>query len=256
MNIDEIKKALNEGNVDAIYDIIDSHFPTDEEREQLGQIALEGLKTQPEAAVAVALGATEEYGRKVYLELLLTGSMPALEAMVDGEIPGSDTPIEEDFLLIAEKAPTDSWDWALRKKLDFLTNQLPSEIACLVGEAAAIAAEKNPALFEKLKTADFKWEKSDGNEISGGVGILAAIHSKAEVFSKVLDAYDAVLADCAVAAAENGRHENLEVIEMKGYDLTGYPMDRSNGTLADIAALFNQEETLQWLNSRGVKRDF
>ena len=49
MNIDEIKKALNEGNVYAIYDIIDSHSPTDEEREQLGQIALEGLKA-PSAA--------------------------------------------------------------------------------------------------------------------------------------------------------------------------------------------------------------
>jgi hypothetical protein len=256
MNIDEIKKALNEGNVDAIYDIIDSQSPTDEEREQLGQIALEGLKTQPEAAVAVALGATEEYGRKVYLELLLTGSIPALEAMVDGEIPGSDAPIEEDFLQIAEKAPTESWDWAISKTLDFLSGQLPSEIACLVGDAAALAAEKNPALFEKLKTADFKWEKSDGNEMSGGVCILAAIHSKAEGFAKVLDAYDAVLADCAVAAAENGRHDNLEVLEKKGYDLTGYPMDHSNGTLADIAALYNHEETQQWLQSRGVKRDF
>jgi hypothetical protein len=256
MNIDEIKNALNEGNVDAIYDIIDSHSPTDEEREQLGQIALEGLKAQPEAAVAVALGGTEEYGRKIYLELLLTGSMPALEAMVDGEIPGSDTPIEEDLLKIAEKAPTDSWDWALRKKLDFLTDQLPFEIASLIGEAAAIAAEKNPELFEKLKSAEFKWERSDGNEMSGGVCTLAAIHSKAEVFAKVLDAYDAVLADCAVAAAENGRHENLEVIEKKGYELTSYPLDRSNGTLADIAALFNQEDTLQWLQSRGVKRDF
>lgn len=256
MKIDEIKQALNEGNVDAIYEILDPYSPTDEERELLGKIALEGLNEQPEAAAAVAMWTTEDFGRKIYLELLLSGSMPALESMVDAEIPGSDTPIEEDFLIIAEKAPTEAWDWAIRKKSDFLTNQLPPEITSLIGEAAAIGAEKNPELFEKLKSSDFKWEKPDGNEMTGGVCILAAIHSKPYIFEKVIEAYKADLADCAVAAAENGRHDVLEIISSKGYDLKSYPLDRSNGTLADIAALNNQQETVQWLQSHGVKRDF
>lgn len=256
MNINEIKEALNKGDVDKIYDLLDPISPTDEEREQLGRIAMEGCRNQPDTAAAIATYTTEEFGRKLYLDLLLTGSIPALEAIVDNEVPGSDTPVEDDFLAIAEKAPTDSWDWAIRKKKDFLTSLLPLEITSLIGEAAAIASEKNPNLFEKLKSADFKWEKADGNETSGNACILAACYSTPDVFLKVINAYNGNLPDCAVAAAENGRTDNLEILRTNGYDLTAYPLDKSNGTLSDIAALHNKQETVKWLELQGVKRDF
>jgi hypothetical protein len=52
------------------------------------------------------------------------------------------------------------------------------------------------------------------------------------------------------------RGDNLEVLAAIGYDLTRYPLDPDNGTLADIAAFYKKEETVEWLLSQGVHRDF
>jgi hypothetical protein len=119
-----------------------------------------------------------------------------------------------------------------------------------------IAAEKNPHLYKKLKSASWTWEKPDGNEGFGGVAVLAALHSTPEVFKKLIAAYEPDLSECAVAAAEKGRSDQLKVLADLGFDLTRYPLDPDNGTLADIAALNNETETVEWLLSQGVKRDF
>ena len=71
-----------------------------------------------------------------------------------------------------------------------------------------------------------------------------------------MDYYPPNLEDCAVAAAENGRIDNLEVLLSKGYDITSYPLDPDMGTLADFAADKNQTATVEWLISKGVKKDF
>ena len=251
MNISELQAAANNGDIDKIYGMLDADLPTDAERKRLEEIALQQIDVNPEVSVAVTLGTSEEFGREIYLKLLLKDQFSALKSMREGEIPGADTPFSEDLLMIAENCSPEIWGWATEGY-----GRLEQEIAQLIGDAALIAAEKNPKLYENLKSAEWKWDKADGNDMTGGVCILAAIHSKPEVFEKILGAYDASQADCAVAAAENGRHDNLEVLEKKGYDLTGHPLDSSNGTLLDIATLNTQQETAAWLESRGVRRDF
>ena len=251
MNITEIQSAANEGNIDKIYELIEAASPSDSEREQLQEIALQHVEANPEVAVAVTLGTSEEFGREIYKTLLKNNQAAAVRAMSDGEIPGYDIPVEDVLLLIAEHCSPEIWDSATN-----WTDQLENSIAELIGAAAAVAAEKNPPLYEELKAASWTWEKLDGNEGFGGVGVLAAIHSTPEDFKKVISAYQPYLPECAVAAAEAGRIDNLEVLAAIDYDLTRYPIDRSNGTLADIAALYNQTDTVEWLLSQGVHRDF
>lgn len=251
MNIPEIQSAANEGNIDKIYELIEAASPSDSEREQLQEIALQHVEANPEVAVAVTLGTSEEFGRELYKTLLKNNQAAAVRTMSDGEIPGYDIPVEDVLLLIAEHCSPEIWNSATN-----WTDQLEDSIAELIGAAAAVAAEKNPPLYEELKAASWTWEKLDGNEGSGGVGVLAAIHSTPEDFKKVISAYQPYLPECAVAAAEAGRIDNLEVLAAIDYDLTRYPLDRSNGTLADIAALYNQTDTVEWLLAQGVKRDF
>ncbi len=250
MNITEIQSAANEGNIDKIYELIEAASPSDSEREQLQEIALQHVEANPEVAVAVTLGTSEEFGREIYKTLLKNNQAAAVMAMSDGEIPGYDIPAQEILLLIAERCSPDIWDYTLKWE------RIENNIAELIGAAAVVAAEKNPPLYEKLKSASWVWEKEDGEEVHGGVGVLAAIHSTREDFKKVLAAYQPYLPKCAVAAAEAGRGDNLEVLASAGYDLTRYPLDPDNGTLADIAALYKQTETVEWLLSQGVHRDF
>jgi hypothetical protein len=252
MNIAEVKLAANEGNIDRIYELINQTTPTDSEREQLQSIALNHIDKNPEVAVAASFGTSEEFGRKIYEMLLMKNQIAALKEMKEREIPGSDTPLGDDLVLIAEHCSTEVWDWAVEE--DSFMNQIGS-IAYEIGAAAVIAAEKNPELYAKLKGAHWTWEKPDG-EGSGGVGELAAIHSDPEVFRKIIQLYQPYLGYCAVAAAENGRRDNLEVLADSGYDLKSYPIDPDNGTLADIAAVNDQTETLEWLVAQGVHRDF
>lgn len=254
MNITDIKSAAREGNIDKIYELIESESPSDSEREQLKEIATQHLESNPEVAVAITLGTDEEFGRGIYESLLQKNQVAALKAMRDGEIPGSDTPLEDDLMTIAEHCSPEVWDWAIAEA-SFM-DQLEEPLAEVIGAAAVVAAEKNPALFEKLKNAAWTWQKPDGNEGYGGVGVLGAIHSEPLTFQKLIAAYQPVLADCAVAAAEKGRIDNLEVLAATGYDLTQYPLDPDNGTLADIASINNETETVEWLLSKGCKRDF
>ena len=254
MNITEIQSAANEGNIDKIYELIEAASPSDSEREQLQEIALQHVEANPEVAVAVTLGTSEEFGREIYKTLLKNNQAAAVRAMSDGEIPGCDIPLEDVLLLIAEHCSPEIWDWVMEGAV--FNGQLESEIAELIGAAAVVAAEKNPPLYEKLKSASWAWEKHDGNEVDGGVGVLAALHSTNDDFKKLIAYYQPNLAECAVAAAETGRIDNLEVLAAIDYDFTRYPLDRSNGTLADIAALYNQTDTVEWLLSQGVHRDF
>ena len=142
-------------------------------------------------------------------------------------------------------------------------------IAKLIGKAAVVAAEKNSALYEHIKASDFAYQWDGFNlqdylswptlrEAIGAdwMGAVGAIYADPEVFKKLIEAYQPYLPQCAVAAAESGRIDNLEALADFGYDLSSYPLDRDNGTLADIAALGNQTETVDWLISKGVKRDF
>lgn len=254
MNIEEIKTAAAAGDIDKIYQLIESESPSDSERKQLKEIATQHIDTNPEVAVAITLGTDEEFGREIYKSLLKKNQVTALKAMRDGEIPGSDAPFEEDLLMIAEHSSPEVWDWAISEAC--FMDQLENPLAEVIGDAAVVAAEKNPPLFEKLKSASWKWEKPDGNEASGGVCVLGALHSDPEVFQKLIAAYNPELSECAVAAAEKGRIDNLEVLAAAGYDLSRYPLDPGNGTLADIASINNETETVEWLISKGVKRDF
>jgi hypothetical protein len=254
MNIEEIKTAATAGDIDKIYQLIESESPSDSEREQLKEIANHHIDSNPEVAVAMTLGTDEEFGRGIYESLLKKNQVAALKAMRDGEIPGSDTPFEDDLLTIAEHCSPEVWDWVIAEA-SFM-DQLEEPLAEVIGAAAVVAAEKNPALFEKLKTAAWTWEKLDGNEGYGGVGVLGALHSEPATFQKLIAAYQPYLGECAVAAAEKGRIDNLEVLATAGYDLTQYPLDPDNGTLADIASINNENETVEWLLSKGCKRDF
>jgi hypothetical protein len=178
MNISELQAAANDGDIDKIYGMLDADSPTDAERKQLEEIALQQIDVNPEVSVAVTLGTSEEFGREIYLKLLLKDQFSALKSMSEGEIPGADTPFSEDLLMIAEKCSPEIWGWATEGY-----GRLEQEIAQLIGDAALIAAEKNPKLYENLKSAEWEWDKADGNDMTGGVCILAAIHSKPEVFS-------------------------------------------------------------------------
>ena len=175
MNISELQAAANDGDIDKIYGMLDADSPTDAERKQLEEIALQQIDVNPEVSVAVTLGTSEEFGREIYLKLLLKDQFSALKSMREGEIPGADTPFSEDLLMIAEKCSPEIWGWATEGY-----GRLEQEIAQLIGDAALIAAEKNPKLYENLKSAEWKWDKADGNDMTGGVCILAAIHSKPE----------------------------------------------------------------------------
>jgi hypothetical protein len=257
MNITEIQSAANEGNIDKIYELIEGPSPCDSEREQLQEIALQHVVASPEVAVAVTLGTSEEFGRQIYKTLLINNQAAAVMAMSDGEIPGYDIPVEDVLLLIAEHCSTEIWDWTIKKYTDMNDCLEEEGVVKLIGEAALVAAEKNPALFEKLKKSKWEWVIEESSEEQrGGVGVIAAIYSTAASFKKIMDFYQPYLDDCAVAAAENGRIDNLEVLLSKGYDITSYPLDPDNGTLADIADLKNQTATVEWLISKGVKRDF
>ena len=93
MNIAEIQSAANESNIDKIYELIEGPSPSDSEREQLQEIALQHVAASPEVAVAVTLGTSEEFGRQIYKTLLINNQAAAVMAMSDGEIPGYDIPV-------------------------------------------------------------------------------------------------------------------------------------------------------------------
>jgi hypothetical protein len=263
VNIEEIKTAATTGDIDKIYQLIESESPTDTEREQLKEIATQHIDTNPEVAVAITLGTDEEFGRKIYERLLLNNQVDALRVMSDGEIPGYDTPLEDVLLLIAEHSSAEVWEYLVSSII------MEEAIAKLIGKAAVVAAEKNSALYEHIKASDFAYQWDGFNlqdylswptlrEANGAdwMGAVGAIYADPEVFKKLIEAYQPYLPQCAVAAAESGRIDNLEALADFGYDLSSYPLDRDNGTLADIAALGNQTATVDWLISKGVKRDF
>jgi hypothetical protein len=88
MNISELQAAANDGDIDKIYGMLDADSPTDAERKQLEEIALQQIDVNPEVSVAVTLGTSEEFGREIYLKLLLKDQFSALKSMREGEIPG------------------------------------------------------------------------------------------------------------------------------------------------------------------------
>jgi hypothetical protein len=257
MNISEIQLAANEGNIDKIYELIEGPSPSDSEREQLQKIVLQHVAASPEVAVAVTLGTSEEFGRQIYKTLLINNQAAAVMAMSNGGIPGYDIPVEDVLLLIAEHCSTEIWDWTIKKYTDMNDCLEEEGVVKLIGEAALVAAEKNPALFEMLKKSKWEWEIEESSEVErGGVGVIAAIYSNTASFKKVMDYYQPDLDPCAAAAAKSGRIDNLEIIFSNGYDITRYPDGEDDGTLADIAELKKQTATVDWLLSKGVKKDF
>ena len=255
MNIAEIQLAANEGNIDKIYELIEAASPSDSEREQLQDIALQHVAASPKVAVAVTLGTSEEFGREIYKTLLINNHADAIRAMRDDWIPGYDIPVEDVLLLIAEHSSQDIWDWTIERCTS--GNEVDEVVIRLIAQAAIVAAEKNPLLFENLKEIEWEWVvKKSGEDQRGGVGVIAAIYSDAASFKTIMDYYEPCLDSCAVAAAESGRIDNLEVIFSKGYDITSYPAGEDDGSLADIAELKKQTATVDWLLSKGVKKDF
>ncbi len=211
MKIEEIKSAAVDGNIDELYELIQGESPSDSEREQLKEIALQHVETNPEVAVAVTLGTDTEFGTKIYQSLLSNNHVTALDAMCYGEIPGFDTPVENVLLLIAENCSPEVWDWVIEKHKDI--DYVDEEVIKLIGEAALVAAEKNPSLKEKLKTSSWDWKMTDGREVLGnGVGQVGAIYSNSDSFKRIVEAYQPCLDDCVVAAAESGRIDNIEVL--------------------------------------------
>jgi len=256
MNISEIQLAANEGNIDKIYELIEAASPSDSEREQLQEIALQHVAASPEVAVAVTLGTSEKFGRQIYKTLLINNQAAAVRAMSDDMIPGYDIPVEDVLLLIAEHCSPEIWEWTVERGTAF-GPYVEEGVIRLIAEAAIVAAEKNPLLFEKLNENQWEWEIEESGEVErGGVGVIAAIYSNTASFKKVMDYYQPDLDPCAAAAAKSGRIDNLEVIFSNGYDITRYPDGEDDGTLADIAELKKQTATVDWLLSKGVKKDF
>jgi len=254
MKIEEIKSAASENNIDKIFELIGACSPNDKEREQLQAIALQYVEANPEVAVAVTLGTSEEFGREIYKTLLINNQDAAVWAMIDDMIPGYDIPVEDVLLLIAEHSSPEIWDWTIERAT--FGSYVEEWVIRLIAEAAIVAAEKNPLLFEKLKKTVWEWENDVRDDQRGGVGEIAAMYSNAVSFKKVMDYYQPDLDHCAVAAAESGRIDNLEVIFSKGYDITSYPAGEDDGSLADVAELKNQTATVEWLLSKGVKKVF
>jgi hypothetical protein len=175
--------------------------------------------------------------------------------MRDDWIPGYDIPVEDVLLLIAEHSSQEIWDWTFERGT--WLNPVDELVIRLIPQAAIVAAEKNPLLFEKLKETEWEFLVEEiGDDQCGDVGVIAAIYSDAASFKKILDYYHSCLDRCAVAAAKCGRIDNLEVIFSKGYDVTSYPDGEDDGSLADIAELKKQTATVDWLLSKGVKKDF
>jgi hypothetical protein len=204
----------------------------------------------------VTLGTSEEFGREIYKTLLINNQAAAVRAMSDDMIPGYDIPVEDVLLLIAEHCSPEIWDWTVERGITF-GSYVDEGVIRLIAEAAIVAAEKNPLLFEKMKKTEWEWENAvSTEETRGGVGVIAAIYSNAESFKKVMDYYQPDLDPCAAAAAKSGRIDNLEVIFSNGYDITRYPDGEDDGTLADIAELKKQTATVDWLLSKGVKKHF